>query len=215
MAAMRPTIVLAFLSLVCVLAPARAHADEASPELHLAAGVEIEGTRGITSTAFRGQALLGTQLGGGHIRPSIAAGVVVSTGALYIDDPRAARGSVAVGYTSIGPAVQVGLHMHGSDDHETAFVFASAAHLRTSTDARLMLDAVPGVDGGTGSGMRASLGINWARGVGHFIADGVFDPNKSGDVAAILLFVLPQQLEVTVERDTGSTRKGVTLSWGF
>jgi len=213
MAAMRPTIVaFAFLSLI---APARARADEASPELHLAAGVEIEGTRGITSTAFRGQALLGTQLGGGHVRPSIAAGVVVSTGALYVDDPRAARGSVAVGYTSIGPAVQLGLHMHSSDDHETAFVFASAAHLRTSTDARLMLDAVPGVDGGIGSGMRASLGVNWARGMVHLVADGVFDANKSSDVAGILLFVLPQQIEVTVERDTGSTRKGVTLSWGF
>jgi len=212
MSTMRPTIiVLAFLSLI---APTRARADEASPELHLAAGVEIEGTHGITSSAFRGQALLGTQFGSGHVRPSIAAGVVVSAGALYVDDPRAASGAVAVGFTSIGPAVQLGLHMH-SDDHETAFVFASAAHLRTSTDARLMLDAVPGVVGGTASGMRASLGINWARGVAHVFDAGLSSSNKSGDVAGILLFLLPQQIEFTVERDTGSSRKGVTISWGF
>ena len=212
MTAMRPTIViLAFLALI---APARARADESSPELHLAGGVEIEGARGITSTAFRGQALLGTQLGSGHVRPSIAAGVVVSTGALYVDDPRAAREAVGIGYTSVGPVVQLGLHVH-SDDHETAFLFASAAHLRTSTDARLMLDAVPGVDGGTGSGMRASLGVNWARGVAHVFDAGASSSNKSSDVAGILLFALPQQIEVTVERDTGSTRTGATLSWGF
>lgn len=213
MAAMRPTIVA--LALFLFLAPTRARADEASPEFHLAAGVEIEGTRGITSTTFRGQALFGTQLGGGHIRPSIAAGVVVSTGALYVADPRAASGAVGVGYTSIGPAVQLGLHLHGSDDHETAFVFASAAHLRTSTDARLMLDAVPGVDGGTGSGMRASLGVNWERGLAHHVADAASDSLKGDGLAAVLLFVLPQQIEVTVERDTGSTREGVTFSWGF
>jgi len=203
------------LAVVSLLAPARARADEPTPELHLAAGVEVEGARGITSTAFRGQALVGTQLGNGRLRPSIAAGVVFSTGALYVDDPRAVSGSVGVGYTSIGPIMQLGLHMLGRDDHEAAFVFASAAHLRTSTDERLMLDSVRGVTGGAGSGMRASLGVNWAHGVAHHVTAAASDSAKSAGVAAILLFVLPQQLELTVERDTGSTREGATLSWGF
>ena len=205
-------VVLVLASLVAAV-PARA--DEPTPELHLTAGVEVEGTSGITSSGFRGQALLGTQLGGGRVPPSIAAGVVFGTGALYGADPRAARGSVAVGYSSVGAAVQLGLHLRGRDHHEAAFVFASAAHLRTTTDTRLMFDAVPGVTPGTGTGMRASLGVNWAHGVAHLVAGAVTDERKSAGAAAILLFVLPQQFEVTVERDTGSTREGATFSWGF
>jgi hypothetical protein len=212
---MRSTLLALGLGLVSLLAPVRARADEAHPELHVTGGVEIEGTRGITSTGFRGQVLVGTQLGSGRVRPSIAAGVVGGAGALYVADPRAASGSVAVGYTSLGPIMQLGLHLHGRDDHEAAFLFASAAALRTGTDARLMFDRVPGVDAGTTSGMRASLGINWAHGIGHFVADAASDSAKSDGLAAVLLFVLPQQVEFTVERDTGSTREGATLSWGF
>jgi hypothetical protein len=78
-----------------------------------------------------------------------------------------------------------------------------------------MLDAVPGVTGGTGDGMRASLGVNWAHGVAHHVAAATGDGHKDEDLAAALLFVLPQQLEVTVERDAGSTREGATFSWGF
>jgi hypothetical protein len=212
MAALRTCMVIAVSWLV---APAAARADGPAPELHVTAGVEIEGDGRITSVGFRGQALVGTQLGSGRVRPSIAAGVVVGAGALYVEDPRAATGSVAVDFWGVGPILQLGLHLRDSDDHEAAYVFASAAHLRTSADARLRLDAVPGVTGGTGDGMRASLGANWAHRVDHYADAATGDALKTAGVAALLLLVLPQQLEVTVERDAGSTRKGVTLSWGF
>ncbi len=218
MTAMRPTIfVIAFitLGLASLLAPAPARADEPRPDFHLTAGAEVEGTSGIISASFRGQALVGAQLGSGRVRPSIAAGVVFSDGMLYVDDPRAAMGSVAVGYTSVGPVMQLGLHMRDGDDHETAFVFASAAPLHTSTGTRLMLDAVPGVISGTGTGMRGSLGVNWARGVAHLVGDDFSHAGESGGAAAFWLFLLPQQLEFTAERDTGSTRTGATFSWGF
>jgi hypothetical protein len=212
---MRSTMFVLALSLFSLLASASARADEATPELHLAAGVEVEGSTGITSTGFRGQALIGTHLGSGRFRPSIAAGVVLGKGVLYVTDPRAARGSVGVDYSSIGPAMQLGLQLCGHDGHEAAFVFAGAAHLWTSSDERLMLDAVPGVTSGTGQGMRAALGINWAHGVAHLVADAASGSTKSPGAAAVLLFFLPQQLELTVERDTGSTRAGGTFSWGF
>jgi hypothetical protein len=203
------------LAFVSIFAPASARADGPRPDFHLTGGAEVEGASGIISTSFRGQALVGAQLGSGRIRPSIAAGVVFSDGALYVEDPRAVTGSVAIGYQSVGPVMQLGLHMHDGDDHETAFVFASAAHLHTSTDTRLMLDAVPGITGGTGIGMRASLGVNWARGVAHLVDEGLSHAKESGGAVAFLLFCLPQQLELTVERDTGSTRAGATFSWGF
>ena len=215
---MRPTIfVFAFITLafVAIFAPASARADGPRLDFHLTGGAEVEGANGIISTSFRGQALVGAQLGSGRIRPSIAAGVVFSDGALYVEDPRAVTGSVAVGYQSIGPVVQLGLHMRDGDDHETAFVFASAAPLHTSTDTRLMLDAVPGVTSGTGTGTRASLGVNWARGVAHFVGDDLTHAGETGGAAAFWLLLLPQQLELTVERDTGSTRAGGTFSWGF
>ena len=203
------------LAFVSLRAPASARADEPRPDFHLTGGAEVEGAGGIISTSFRGQALVGAQLGHGRFRPSIAAGVVFSDGALYVEDPRAVTGSVAVAYQSVGPVMQLGFHLHDGDDHETAFVFASAAHLYTSTDARLMLDAVPGVTGGSGTGMSASLGVNWARGVAHWVDEGLSHAKESGGAAGLLLFCLPQQLEVTVERDTGSTRTGATFSWGF
>jgi hypothetical protein len=215
MAAMRPTLVALAVALASLLAPARARADGPAPELHLTAGVEIEGTSGITSVGFRGQALIGTHLGTGRLRPSIAAGVVLGTGALFVDDPRAATGAVGLGYTSLGPAVQLGLHLHGGDGHEAAFVFATMATLRTTTDARLMLDAVHGVDARNTRGVRAALGVNWAHGVGNLVSTAAADPRHSSGLAAVLLFVLPEQLEVTLERDTGSLREGATFSWGF
>ena len=213
---MRPTIfIFITLAFVAIVAPVRARADGPRPDFHLTGAAEVEGASGIISTRFRGQALVGAQLGSGRIRPSIAAGVVFSDGALYVEDPRAVTGAVAVGYQSIGPVMQLGLHMRDGDDHETAFVFASAASLHTSTDARLMLDAVPGVTSGTGTGMRASLGVNWARGVAHLVDEDLSHAKESGGAAGFLLFCLPQQLELTVERDTGSTRTGATFSWGF
>ena len=212
---MRPTVFAVVFTLTWLLAPVRVHADGPAPELHLTAGVEIEGTSGITSVSFRGQALVGTHLGKGRLRPSIAAGVVAGTGALFVEDPRAATGAVGLSYTSLGPAVQLGLHLHGGDGHEAAFVFATLANLTTTTDARLMLDAVHGVDPRVTRGVRAALGVNWAHGVSDLVSTAAADPRHSGGLAAVLLFVLPEQLEVTLERDTGSLREGATFSWGF
>jgi hypothetical protein len=215
MAAMRPTLFGLAFALASLLAPIPARAGGPTPELHVTAGVEIEGTRGITSVGFRGQALLGTQLRGGRLRPSLAAGVAIGSGALYVDDSRAASGSVGVGYTSLGPAMQLGLHLYGHDGHEAGFLFASAASLRTSTDERLRFDAVHGVDPHSDKGARASLGINWARSVSHHISRAASGTGNPNGLAAVLLFALPAQLEFTVERDTGSTREGATFSWGF
>jgi len=219
MAAMRPSLlvlpVVLPVVLLSLLVPVRAHAEGVAPELHVTGGVEVEGTSGITSVGFRGQALVGTQLGRGRLRPSLAAGLVLGTGGLYVVDPRAAQGSVAVGYSSLGPAMQLGLHLHDPDGHESVVAFASAATLYTRTDARLMLDAVRGVDPRITKGVRFSLGVNWARGVSHLMAGATADSHHGSGLAAVLLFALPEQLEFTVERDTGSIREGATFSWGF
>lgn len=192
------------LALLAALAPAVAHAD---PELlyHVDAGVETNGARDIVSDGFRGQLLVGTTFGHGRVRPELAAGAMVGAGALYVPDPRAVAGDVALSLISYGPAVQVGLQLY-HDDEPTTRIFASAAALRVSLDSRLMIDPIAGVGGDRGD--REAVGVNLAR------TEVVHAMCGRCDETGIFLFLLPQQLEVTRESDAGSTRYGVAFSWG-
>ena len=88
-------------------------------------------------------------------------------------------------------------------------VFASIAYLNTSLDSRLMLDSIDGVEGD--SGIRATVGVNFSDAIGR---TGV-EVMEDGDISGILLFVVPQQIEVGWTRSAGSDRVGATLSWGI
>ena len=77
-------------------------------------------------------------------------------------------------------------------------------------DTRLQTDPIAGVGGSKVS--RVSLGANWLRAV----VDRYGDATSRDDVTMMLfLFALPHQFEVTREASGGSTRWGVTLSWGI
>jgi len=184
--------------LVAVLAGS-AHAD---PLVHVDAGVETLGARDMTSVAFRGQLLLGNTFGSGRVRPEIAAGALAGDGTLYAPDPRAVDGAVGLDIVSFGPEIQVGVQLY-RDDEPTTRVFASLAYMHVNLDDRLMIDPVPGVTGDHGT--RAAVGVNFAR---------ALLSSRNLDDDAWLYLVLPQQAEFSTERDAGSTRYGVTLSWG-
>lgn len=187
-----------------LLVPAIAHAD---PDVlyHVDAGVETNGARDIVSDGFRGQLLFGTSFGHGRVRPEIAAGAIVGAGTLYVPDPRAVSGDVGLSLISYGPAVQFGMQLY-RDDEPTTRIFASAAALHVALDSRLMIDPVAGVGGDRGD--REAIGVNLARTeVEHVLC-------SRCDETGILLFLLPQQLELTRESDAGSTRYGVAFSWG-
>lgn len=56
-------------------------------------------------------------------------------------------------------------------------------------------------------GVRIALGVNWAHGVGHLVSAAAADPRRTAARPLLWLFVLPEQLDVTLERDTGSLRE--------
>jgi hypothetical protein len=185
-----------YLVIVAALAGS-AHADAL---VHADGGVEALGSADVTSVAFRAQLLLGNSFGSGRVRPELAAGALVGDGTLYAPDPRAVDGAVGLNFMSFGPELQAGLQFYRGDEATTR-LFASFAYMHVSLDNRLMIDPVPGVGGNHGT--RATVGVNFARAIAHM-----------RDRDAVLYLVLPQQLEVAREDDGGSTRYGVTVSWG-
>jgi hypothetical protein len=189
-----------------VLAPA-AYASPLDPLIHADGGVELEGGTDMSSVAFRGQLLLGNSFGSGRVRPEIAAGALFGDGTLYAPDPRAVDGSVGLDMLTFGPEAQLALQFYNSDGDATTRLFASAAYMHVNLDSRLMIDAVPGVGGDHGE--RAAFGINFARAIVH----GSRCETKS-DCDGIFYLLLPHQAEFVREDDGGSTRYGVTLSWG-
>ncbi|MCX5745113.1 MAG: hypothetical protein NT062_21720, partial [Proteobacteria bacterium] len=163
---------------------------------------ELTGGEGVLGVGFRGRLAVGRSFGDGAVRPNVTIGALVGSGRLVVDDPRALGAGLALGYQSYGPELQLGLRfVAGDGGHVDSRVFASVSTLRVALDPRLMLDAVPGVSRAGDVGLRASLGGNWI--------ERVTQVNTGG------LIFLPQQAEVVWERDAGSTRYGVLLSWGI
>jgi hypothetical protein len=193
------------LALAILLAPVLAHAEPLDPLIHLDLGAELEGGDGIASAGFRGQLLLGNAFGSGRVRPELAAGATFGQGTLYVPDPRAVDGSVGLSMASYGPELQAGLQLYRDGDATTR-LFASFAYFHTALDSRLAIDPVPGVGGDRG--WRAAAGTNYARAVAHHLrCETKRDCN-------LMMLLLPQQTEFAAEHDAGSTRYGVTLSWG-
>jgi hypothetical protein len=195
------------LAPVLVLALAStAHAGPIDPLVHADGGVEMEGSSQASSVSFRGQLLLGNSFGSGRVRPEIAAGALLGAGTLFAPDPRAVDGAVGLSMYSFGPEVQLGLQLY-RDGEPTTRVFASLAYMRVQLDDRLMIDPIPGVGGDHGE--RAAFGVNFARTL-------LRSDRCAGkhDCDAVFMLLLPHQAEFATERDGGSTRYGVTLSWG-
>ena len=190
---------------LAVLAPP-ASAGPLDPLIHADAGIELEGGTDMSSVTFRGQLLVGNAFGSGRVRPEIAAGALFGDGTLYAPDPRAVDGAVGLNMLSFGPEAQIGLQFYNDDGDATTRLFASAAYMHVNLDSRLMIYPVPGVGGD--HGWRAAFGVNFARNIVHSRCAG------SHDCDAIFYLFLPHQAEFATEGDGGSTRYGVTLSWG-
>ena len=190
-----------------VMVSAAAHAGPLDPLIHADGGVELEGGTEMSSVTFRGQLLLGNAFGSGRVRPEIAAGALFGDGTLYAPDPRAVDGAVGLDMVTFGPEAQVALQFYNSDGDSTTRLFASFAYMHVNLDSRLMIDPVPGVGGDHGD--RATVGVNLAR----TIVRNSRCSTKS-DCDGVFYLFLPHQAEFVREDDGGSTRYGVTLSWG-
>lgn len=178
---------------------------------HINTGLEILGGPEAWSVASRTHVGLSIPLGyRGRIRPTIGFGGTFALGSLEVEDPRALSGAVSIGYYEVGPEARIGLRWvdGGIVDPQ---VFASFAYLRTTLDARLMLDAVEGVEGTRG--MRAAIGANWAQPLMRAVANG--NGRKDDDLSSLMLLLVPEQAELSWERSCGSERVGVTLSYGI
>ena len=200
---MKRICILAFL-----LAPALARA-EPEPIYHANAGFEFLGGNAL-SYGFRAQALVGMRVGTGGARVAFAAGGTYSKDELQVHDVRGLDGSVTVDLGSYGPEALVGIDLEDGTLGGTE-LYSSFALLHVDPDPRLKLDMLPGVssDGGT----RAAVGANFAHAVGRYlVGDGM---ESKEDAGRMLVLLLPQQVEVAWERDAGSSRVGVALSWGL
>lgn len=205
------------LALVLSLAvPSLAVAEErlADPPVLLAphanVGFEVLGGT-MTSAGVRAHLGLATAFGAGRVRPELGLGVTWGLAALSVEDPRALDGSVSLGHADWGPEAQLGLRFVDGGAVDTR-VFASFAYLRTDLDDRLEMDPIPGVEGRTG--MRASLGANWADRSGR-VAAGTSHRSDKDDAFDWLILLAPQQVELTWERSAGSDRIGATFGWGI
>jgi hypothetical protein len=201
--------------LVLALLSSVAHA-EAPFAPHLTTGVELMGG-GAFSLTNR------TQLGvslipdvGARRQLTLTLGGTFAAGTISADDPRALDGSVDVGYRDWGPQVQLGVRFNRSGFIRNR-AFASVAYLRTDLDDRLTIDPVGGV-GGT-QGFRATVGLNWARTWGDALVakprGDTSDERDGNTLMKVMLFIVPQQLEVGWIRSAGSDRVGITVSFGI
>ena len=178
---------------------------------HLSVGGEILGGEKASSFGVRLHAGLDLALGGHGWRPSLGVGATLGEGALSVADLRALDGAVRIGIVDYGPEVQLGLRRVDGGLVDTR-VYASFAYLATTLDDRLMLDAVDGVRGTRG--LRATLGLSWADIQGQLAANSMSGSSHSG-AEDLLLFLVPQQIEVGWLQSGGSDRFGVTFGWGF
>lgn len=169
--------------------------------LHINAGSELLGGRGISSSGLRTHLGLDKSIGRSRIQPSLGMGVTFAYGSLHVEDARSLDGRVSLGYRDWGPEAQLGVRWANGGIVDTR-VFASFSYLRVDLDSRLMLDAVANVGGDRG--MRATLGASWADRL----------VTRRGDLAWLLIFA-PQQVEAGWLRSAGSDRFGLTFSYGI
>ena len=180
-----------------------------APSIYVTLGGEFLGGGSVTTAATRFHGGVTQAFGGGSVRPFLGAGGTFAGGDLMRDDPRALDGTLSLGYLEYGPEAQIGLRFVNGGYVDTR-LFASASYMWTDIDHRIMLDPVAGV-GNTAHGLRASLGVNWEDHYAKWVLDG-----KGGkDDMTWLVYLLPSQIEVDYERSLGSTRYGVTLSYGI
>lgn len=178
----------------------------ASPTIYLDLGGEaLVANNGVSTDAVRIHGGLTQAFGGGSVRPFIGAGGTFAGGELHKDDMRALDGTLSLGYLEYGPEAMVGLRFVDGGYADTR-IFASAAYLFTSIDQRIAIDAVAGV-GNTSHGFRAALGANWADKLGAL--------SMRDRQIGWMIFLVPQQIELDYETSLGTTRYGVTLSYGI
>jgi hypothetical protein len=185
--------------------------DAVANDFHLTGGVEYLSGAPFSSVAFRGQLLAGAIIGHGAARPTFTGGLTFAVGKVYVDSPDSVAASTAsLDYHSIGPIAQVGVDLSG------VRLFASAAYVLSHIDQPVAVPALRGV-AIEGGGARGSVGINDARMLMRIMSthSSSMHDEDAELVGDLLLTLMPQQLELTVERDPGTTRWGLTVSWGI
>lgn len=193
-----------FAALAAVAGPGIARASPGDLGLELGAGIEMLGREGVTSEVFHLDVLAEESFGTGRVRPLLALGGMLSSGALQVSDPRALDGTVALGITALGPEARVGLRF-GDNDHVNNRLYASLALARVFHDRRLDIEPVGTVRSGSRYGMRVALGASWFSSLVHA-------NYKSWDVLAVLV---PGQGELVWQRDLAGDRFGVFAGWGL
>lgn len=184
------------------------HSAPFSPHANI--GFELLGGEA-TSIGFRTHIGVDKAVGTGRVRPSLGVGGTFGLATLSIADARALDGTVNVGQFDWGPEVQLGLRWVDGGIVDTR-LFASFAYLHVDLDDRLMLDPIAGVGGDRG--LRASLGASWADAMGRAVDRDMRRGDKEG-AYSWLMFLAPQQAELSWMRSAGSDRVGVTLSYGI
>jgi hypothetical protein len=202
------------LALLLVLVPALAHADEHPTGLMLNTGVEIMGSGDRVTVVGRTHAAVTRRYG----RIELGFGATIGAGEIMVDDRRALDNEVALPYVDYGPELHAGFAF-GSGFVRNR-VFASVSYLRVNVTEDIMI--APRTDLRGTTGMRATVGVNWARGWWRGLTSdskrSSFDSDDDGGeevIAKALLFVVPQQLEFGWEHSAGSDRVGVTFGWGL
>jgi hypothetical protein len=213
-------LLLVLVPLVTLVTPALADPLPMPITFHANVGAELTG--GGDTFQYGARAHLGFSLIHDHdhyLKPMLTLGGTVGGGGLSVDDPRALDGTVNVSYADYGPELQLGLRFGRGLIRNR--VFASLAYLRTDVDQRLRLDSVGNVN--AGNGYRATIGVNFARTWGQVLVakgdSGGSREEREAAEAAILLKIfwiaVPQQIEFGWIESAGSSRVGVTLSWGL
>ncbi len=206
-----------------LLVPVVAAADpDRSPDVdlipHVTGGYELESADHITTNAFRGQAFLDGVIGHGRIRPVVGLGGMVSGGGARPDvmgTDTSSTSQAALGYWSVGPALELGVQLYDDHQKRSAYLYANAAYLRaslTSSDANTYL-AFNTMTGGT-DGWRIAIGADLGAALWNALE--ASDSNSDGATAQSLgLVFLPHDFQLVAENDLGTQRYGFMIGWGF
>lgn len=166
-------------------------------QAHVTAGFEMQGGDA-TTLAFRGHALVGGR-GHDHHLPSLSVGLTLSDGILQGDHEN-------IPMWTIGPEVMTDVDFDGISP------YLSLAAVRATTNSPEMGSAVTW-------GPRAGLGINFGRALFRSATEdrghATYQKDDLGDFAGMLAVILPQQIEVNVERDADANRVGFFVAYGL
>lgn len=165
-------------------------------QAHVTAGFEMQGGDA-TTLAFRGHALVGGR-GHDHHLPSLSVGLTLSDGIIAGDHENTPM-------WTIGPEVMTDVDFDGFRPYLTL------AAVRATTNSPEMGSAVTW-------GPRAGLGINFGRALFRSATEQHCCDDRSDDArdfAGMLAVILPQQIEVNVERDANANRVGFFVAYGL